>query len=116
MAKNNSTYPAPHNGATSMNKNKTATPAPEFVEKEPIVDGRKAMAFSRINYILLIIGMVVVIIGFLLMVSKPSTAEAYNPDIFSPLHIKVAPVVCLAGFLFMIVAIIYKPKQKQEEE
>lgn len=112
MAKNYSATAAQRGGNNALNKAKAATAADQPVEREPIVDGRKAMAFHRINYILLTVGMVIVIIGFLLMVSKPSTSEAYNPGIFSPLHIKVAPVVCLAGFLFMIVAIVFRKKDK----
>ena len=34
----------------------------------------------------------------------------YNPDIFSARRIKVAPVVCLVGFVGMVYAIIRKPK------
>lgn len=115
MAKNTYTAAASNGSYSDNGKSKSASSASSLIEKEPIIDGREAMAFSRINYILLAIGMVVVIIGFLLMVSSPSTTEAFNPEIFAPLHIKVAPIVCLAGFLFMIVAIIYKPKKKQEE-
>lgn len=76
----------------------------------------KAMAFTRINFILLAIGMAVVIVGFLLMAGGSSTTEAYNPDIFSDRRIKVAPVVCLFGFVFMIVAIIFRKKDAAVEE
>ena len=54
--------------------------------------------------------MAVVIIGFILMSGDGSTEAAYNPDIFSARRIKVAPVVCLAGFVSMIYAVIRKPK------
>ncbi len=64
-------------------------------------------AFTKINYILLIAGFAVVVIGFMLMAGDASTEEAFNPEIFSDLHIKVAPMVCLAGFLFEIVAILW---------
>lgn len=87
----------------------------ELIEKEPIVSGRHAMAFHKANYILLTIGMAIVIIGFLLMVASPSTTQAYNPGIFSALHIKVAPAVCLFGFLFMIFAIIYHKKDQGDK-
>ena len=39
-----------------------------------------------------------------------STDTAYNPDIFSVRRIKVAPVVCLVGFVMMIYAVVHKPK------
>ncbi|MBR1415968.1 MAG: DUF3098 domain-containing protein [Prevotella sp.] len=75
---------------------------------------KKDLAFGRMNFILLGVGMLVVVIGFLLMAGGSSTNEAYNPDIFSPMRIKVAPIVCLVGFVSMIYAIVYKPKNKEE--
>lgn len=75
-----------------------------------IVEGVKALAFKKINYILLAIGMAIVMLGFILMSGKASTTEAYNPDIFSPLRIKIAPIVCLFGFFFIIAAILYHKK------
>lgn len=71
---------------------------------------KRNFAFDRVNYILLDVGMAVVIIGFILMSGDGSTEAAYNPDIFSARRIKVAPVVCLAGFVSMIYAVIRKPK------
>ena len=65
------------------------------------------------NFILLAVGMVVVIIGFLLMSGSGSTETAYNPDIFSARRIKVAPIVCLIGFVSMIYAVVYKPKEEK---
>jgi membrane-bound ClpP family serine protease len=67
----------------------------------------KNLAFNKTNFILLAIGFVVVVIGFILMSGSGSTEEAYNPHIFDAVRIKVAPVVSLAGFLFMIFAVIY---------
>ncbi|MDY6251040.1 MAG: DUF3098 domain-containing protein [Bacteroidaceae bacterium] len=69
-------------------------------------------AFSKINFILLTIGMVIVVIGMVLMSGPSSTATEFNPDIFSARRIKVAPLVCLFGYLFMIVAILYHKKDK----
>ena len=71
---------------------------------------KRNFAFDRVNYILLAVGMAVVIIGFILMSGDGSTEAAYNLDIFSARRIKVAPVVCLAGFVSMIYAVIRKPK------
>ena len=75
---------------------------------------RKNLAFDRINYILLVVGMMIVVIGFILMSGAGSTEEAYNPDIFSARRIKVAPVVCLIGFVSMIYAVMHKPNDKEE--
>lgn len=62
------------------------------------------------NYILLAVGMAVVVLGFILMSGGSSSEAAYDPDIFSARRIKVAPVVCLLGFVSMIYAVIRKPK------
>ena len=76
---------------------------------------KRDLAFGKANYVLLAIGMVVVIIGFLLMSGSGSTETAYDPDIFSARRIKVAPLVCLAGFVSMIYAVIYRPKNKENK-
>ncbi|MCH5309234.1 MAG: DUF3098 domain-containing protein [Prevotella sp.] len=71
---------------------------------------KRDFAFDKVNFILLAVGMIVVIIGFLLMTGPNSTETAFEPDIFSVRRIKVAPVVCLAGFVSMIYAVVRKPK------
>lgn len=70
----------------------------------------KDFAFGKLNYILLAVGMAVVVLGFILMSGEGSSVEAYNPDIFSVRRIKVAPVVCLIGFISMIYAVLYKKR------
>ena len=74
---------------------------------------KKNLAFGRMNFILLGLGMLIVVIGFILMSGGSSTTEAYNPDIFSARRIKVAPIVCLVGFVSMIYAVVHKPKDKE---
>ena len=73
----------------------------------------KNFAFDKTNFILLAIGMAIVVIGFLLMVGPNSSDTAFEPDIFSVRRIKVAPVVCLFGFVSMIYAVVRKPKDKE---
>ena len=73
---------------------------------------KRDFAFGRMNFILLAVGMIVVVIGFILMAGSSSTNEAYNADIFSARRIKVAPLVCLFGFVSMIYAVVHKPKDK----
>ncbi len=74
---------------------------------------KQKFAFDKTNFILLAVGMVVVILGFLLMAGPSSTESAFEPDIFSVRRIKVAPVVCFLGFIFMIYAVLRKPKIKE---
>lgn len=74
------------------------------------------MAFSKKNYILLAIGMTIVIIGLVLMSGEGSAEGVFNPDIFSVRRIKVAPVVSLFGFIFIMFAIMYKPKTEKQDK
>ena len=71
------------------------------------------MSFSKKNYILLAIGMAIVILGLVLMSGEGSAEGFFNPDIFSVRRIKVAPLVSLFGFVFIMFAIMYKPKTKK---
>ena len=77
---------------------------------------KKNLAFDKVNFILLAIGMAVVILGFILMSGSGSTEQACNPEVFSTMRIKVAPVVCFVGFVSIIYAIIRKPKDINTEE
>lgn len=71
------------------------------------------LAFGKINYILLIVGVLIAIAGLALMTGGSTTEEAFNPDIFSDRRIKLAPMITLFGFIFVIVAIVWKPKRKK---
>lgn len=64
----------------------------------------------KINLILILVSVVVIIAGFALMTGAPSGATEYNPDIFSVRRITVGPMVALAGFVLMVVAILFKKK------
>ena len=74
---------------------------------------KEKFAFDKTNFILLAVAMAVVIIGFILMTDPVSTPTHFEPDIFSARRIKVAPVVCLVGFLLIIYAVLRKPSDKQ---
>ena len=77
---------------------------------------KKNLAFGRINFIMLAISVAIVILGFILMSGSGSTEQAFNPEVFSTMRIKVAPVVCFVGFVSIIYAIIRKPKDINTEE
>jgi len=66
---------------------------------------------GKINVLLIAVGFIIVVLGFFLM-SGSTTGTEYNPDVFSSRRITVAPMVSLAGFLFIVFAILYKPKSK----
>ena len=72
---------------------------------------KRNFAFDKVNFILLAVGMAIVVVGFLLMTGVGSSDSVYEADIFSARRIKVAPLVCLFGFVSMIYAVMRKPKE-----
>lgn len=68
------------------------------------------------NYILLIVGFTIIMIGFLLMMGgKSDDPNVFNPEIFSFRRITLAPIVVLFGFVFEIWAIMKKPKTEKQD-
>ena len=67
---------------------------------------------SKRNYVILIIGSILTIIGYILMSGEGSTLAAYNPDIFSGIRICIAPLLCLLGYLLNVFGILYRPRQR----
>lgn len=65
------------------------------------------MPLAMRNYVLLIIGAVVIVIGFVLMSGGgTATPEEFHYEIFSWRRITLAPIVVVAGFAFEIYAIM----------
>ena len=74
------------------------------------IEAMKVEPLQRINFILMAVSAAIIVLGFLLMLGKGSTPEAFNPDIFSTRRIVVGPTIAFLGFIFMGAAIIYRPK------
>ncbi len=55
-----------------------------------------------------LVACVLIILGYILMSGTGSTETYFNPDIFSPRRIVIAPMLCLAGYLLIIVGILKK--------
>ncbi|MFY0654241.1 MAG: DUF3098 domain-containing protein [Cyclobacteriaceae bacterium] len=68
---------------------------------------KNKLAFSRTNYILMISGILVLILGFILM---SLDTEPYG---FGTLGLTVGPLTVLAGFGIEFVAILHKPKENK---
>jgi len=71
----------------------------------------KDFAFGRENFIIIAVAVFLITIGFILMSGGGSTdGVSFNPDIFSPRRIVVAPIVVVLGFALVVVGILKKPK------
>lgn len=71
---------------------------------------RPARLFHRANYLLFLLSALLLLAGYALMAGTSTTAEAYEPDIFSPRRTAVAPMITLAGYIILIVGILWRRK------
>jgi len=64
--------------------------------------------FEKKNYLILLFSLVLIFVGFLLMIGgEGETSTAFNPEIFSPRRIKLAPIIIIIGYVGMIFSIFY---------
>ncbi|MBN1598435.1 MAG: DUF3098 domain-containing protein [Bacteroidales bacterium] len=83
-----------------------------MAQKREINQPSTDFALPRENYKYLLIGFLIIIIGFALMIGgRSEDPNIFNGDeIFSFRRITLAPIIVLAGFAFEIWAIMRKPK------
>jgi hypothetical protein len=69
--------------------------------------------FSATNYKILIIGLVVIALGFVLMSGGANeNPNVFNEDVYSFRRIRLAPTVVLIGFGITIYSILKKSKSE----
>ncbi len=73
---------------------------------------KPGFAFGKENYLFMIGGIVLIIVGMLLMTGGGSTdPNVFSEEIFSTRRLTIAPIVILAGFGVVLYAIMKKPKE-----
>ncbi len=77
---------------------------------------QREFLFGKENYMLMLAGLAILLIGFALMSGgKSADPTVFNDsEIFSFRRITLAPIVVMIGFLVEVVAIMRRPKQKGE--
>lgn len=75
------------------------------------MENKGNFTLGKINLILIAVGVIIIVLGFLLMTGSPTELE-FNPDIFSHRRITIGPMISFFGFLFIIFAILFKSKSK----
>mgnify|MGYP002518238852 CR=1 FL=1 len=77
-------------------------------------NNNQRMPFTRKNYYMMLIGLGVIVLGFVLMSGGGEhTATEFDEAIFSFRRITLAPIVVIAGFVFEVYAIM---KRFNEED
>lgn len=85
-------------------KQNTAKPASAVEE-----GNAKTMPFGKMNYILVLAGVLLIALGMILMIGGGSSdPDVFNEKMFDFQHITLAPILILLGFVVEIVAIFKK--------
>lgn len=75
-------------------------------------EGKSTLPFGRQNYIIVLIGLALVVLGFILMIGGGSSdPDVFNEKMFDFQHITLAPILVLAGFVVEIVAIFWRGRR-----
>lgn len=68
--------------------------------------------FGKKNYQFMLIGLVIIAVGFILMAGGGSDdPEVFNEEIYSWRRIRLAPTLVIIGFAIEIYAILVNPKK-----
>jgi len=72
----------------------------------------KEFLFGKRAYRIMGIGITLIVLGFVLMTGGGSDdPNVFNPEMYSPMRIRVAPTLVLAGFAVLVVAILATKKK-----
>lgn len=79
---------------------------------------QKTFIFNRSNYIFLLIGIGLNILGFLLMIGGAAESkEAFNEEaLFSTVRITISPILIVLGYIVIIYSIMKKPKKGETQD
>lgn len=95
-----------------MAKEKIQVSATAKTPVKPLIKSNEQdLAFGKINYMLMIAGILLLIIGYAMMSGGGSNnPHVFNPEIFSFRRITLAPIVVLLGYGLEVLAIVVKAK------
>jgi hypothetical protein len=89
----------------------TNTGKPIKPQKQPT----STYLFGKDNYVLMLVGVIILASGFILMVGGKSTdpTKFNDNEIYSTTRITIAPILILTGFIIEIFAIMKQPKKAE---
>ena len=86
--------------------------------KEEISTEQSTFYFGKENYKWMLIGLALIVLGFILMMGADANTidgkfdpNSWNQDIFSIRRIRIAPFLVIAGFVVEVYAIMKRPKK-----
>ena len=94
-----------------MKQKEVKKPSGTVAKQKSPASGLSEFAFGKQNYKLLLIGLVLILAGFLLMIGGGSDdPNVFSEDIFNFRRLTLAPILILAGYVVEIFAIMKKSK------
>lgn len=91
--------------------------ADQIGQKEVEVSQENSFYFGKENYKWMLIGLALIVVGFLLMMGADANTvggkydpNSWNEDIFSIRRIRIAPLLVIAGFAVEVYAILKRNK------
>lgn len=76
-----------------------------------------SFAFGKMNYLLLIAGVVILFLGYICLAGGGSKdPTVFNDSLFNTRRLVVAPILIVGGLVVEIFAIMIRPNDKKEAE
>ena len=76
-----------------------------------VVEDKKKLPFTKMNYILVLVGVALIALGMILMIGGGSSdLDVFNEKMFNFQRLTLSPILILLGFVVEIVAIFWKKK------
>ncbi len=77
-----------------------------------MLEKKSGSMFTKENYVLMIVGAMVIALGlFLMSGGKSEDPNVFNPnEVYSTTRITIAPILIIAGLVIEVFAIFKKPK------
>ena len=99
--------------ATEIKRPVAKKPMKAVTEKKPHMQ----FAFERKNYMILLGGIVLIILGFILLAGGGTKdPNQFSYELFSTQRMVVAPIILMLGYVAIAVSIMYKEKAKPQEQ
>ena len=85
------------------------------VQNENKAGGKVSYPLTKINFILMAICLLLIIIGFWLMTGDANVGDTFNKNLFETSRVTTGPIIAFLGFVLMAFAIIYRKKDRKDD-
>lgn len=86
-------------------------------QQNVLPEKKQTFVFSKMNYILMLIGLGVMFLGYILMTGGGSDdPNVFSEELYSFRRITLSPILIIAGIVVEIFAIMHRPKANDKIE